>query len=75
MCLHFHVCSSRIYVCFRELDVPEASLDFSTSCLSLGTNMQCDESISSDSSEFEPAIGGALLLLGTIASSRFACAL
>ena len=74
MYLHSHVLSSRIYICFRELDVPEASLDFSTSCLSLGTNMQCDESISSDNSKFETAIGGALLLLGTIASSRFASA-
>lgn len=57
----------------RELDVPQTSLNFALSVLSLGTNLEGDGTLSletSDNMNFESAVGGALLVLGAIASSR-----
>ncbi|KAH7284662.1 hypothetical protein KP509_34G065300 [Ceratopteris richardii] len=57
----------------RDTEVPKASLNFVMSVLSLCTNLEDDGIISQDSKisiPFESALGGALFVLGTIASSR-----
>ena len=80
LCLRSHfsilVCSFQINVfktlcCFREFDVSQASLNFSLSVLSLGTNAETNENVPDNDSKFEAALGSCLLLLDTIASSRY----
>ena len=57
--------------CFREFDVAQASLNFALSVLSLGTNAETNENAPDNNSKFETALGSCLLLLDTIASSRY----
>lgn len=59
------------FVFFRELDVAQGSLDFALGVLSLATNVKYDESIAESNSKFETAVSSCLLLLDTIASSRY----
>ncbi|KAI5070204.1 hypothetical protein GOP47_0014547 [Adiantum capillus-veneris] len=57
----------------RDLEVPQTSFNFALSILSLSTNYEDGEISPKDvktSMTFESALGGALLVLGTIASSR-----
>eukprot|EP00250_Pteridium_aquilinum_P018104 c23944_g1_i1 orf=785-7753(-) len=64
-----HYCRGMI----RDLEVPQTSLHFALSVLSLSTNLDDNEASSQElkiSMAFESALGGALLVLGTIASSR-----
>ncbi|KAH7421759.1 hypothetical protein KP509_13G074000 [Ceratopteris richardii] len=57
----------------RNSEVPQASLNFSLSILSLSINLEDSEFCSEDAKvniAFESALGGSLFVLGTIASSR-----
>lgn len=57
----------------RDLEVPQTSLNFALSVLSLSTNLDDEETSSQEmgiSMMFESALGGALFVLGTVATSR-----
>lgn len=54
--------------------MPQTSLNFALSVLSLSTNLDDEETSSQEmgiSMMFESALGGALFVLGTVATSRY----
>lgn len=63
-----HYCSGKT----TDMNVPQISVNFGLSVLSLGTRFSDDGAFPeiSENAELESAVGGALLVLGTVASSR-----